>query len=535
MIAVGFALALGVALIAPVVSDRGGPADDSSAEAHIGPNGCDVTFGTAAASIRIDPIPVPIVDGTILNYKVGAAYPVVGGVSAIGCSAYNIDVFINPPGPVGFTLVCTLNDNVDPPEEMAYGSPVIECPNTYQYVANGAHRNGGGLLHAVVRIIGNKHDRDNLPCPPPGTPTPVGCNTDDPDGTPGDDCVKPEPRDPNAFDPNPCFDAAATSNVFMASTPTPTPSITNTPTVTATSTTTSTPTNTSTGTVTPSNTPTITPTATNTVTTPTGTPTLSVVKTPDLVNLWLCEDNQSTPEVECDGPGEGEVVIQEIVDGVIEPLGAWETQIKFDHKVFSVQVDPNEALFTDNGRTPNCSVQVVTENWILFGCVSSGPPGAGYTSAGGIPVGPAVLATITLTPNEDLVARLHPGNDNGVVRLVLDENCEVADTLGHPQPGSVNGGLAPVCADASITVRILEGDLNLDCKVDVLDEQEIAGRYGTFFGNIFYDPWYDLEPALKDFDIDIKDLQKVFGRDGSTCQDPSPAQTPVPGMSVGPL
>jgi hypothetical protein len=29
-------------------------------------------------------------------------------------------------------------------------------------------------------------------------------------------------------------------------------------------------------------------------------------------------------------------------------------------------------------------------------------------------------------------------------------------------------------------------------------------------------------------DIDIKDLQKVFGRDGSTCQQPLPPQPPAP-------
>jgi hypothetical protein len=95
--------------------------------------------------------------------------------------------------------------------------------------------------------------------------------------------------------------------------------------------------------------------------------------------------------------------------------------------------------------------------------------------------------------------------------------------------------LAEECGDASVTVRILEGDLNLDCNVDLLDQQLIASKYGTFFGNLFYDPWFDLEPALKDFDIDIKDLQKVFGRDGSTCQAPVPAQPPAAGMSVGPL
>jgi hypothetical protein len=285
---------------------------------------------------------------------------------------------------------------------------------------------------------------------------------------------------------------------------------------------------------TPTNTPTNTFTPTNTPT-PTETPAGPTVnKNPDISNLFLCEVGP------CAGPGEGDVVIEEVVNNVTEPLGAWEIQIKFDHKIFNVEVDPNEALFTDYDRVPNCNIQIVTENWILFGCVSSGDPLDGFTG------GPAVLATVKLTPNEDLKFRLHPGNDNGVTRLILDENCEIANTLGHPQPGSGpvpppqatpggGGGLALECGDASITVRILEGDLNLDCEVDVTDQQLIAGRYGTFFGNIYYDPWFDLEPALKDFDIDIKDLQKVFGRDGSDCQNPIPDQDPAEGLSVGPL
>ena len=63
---------------------------------------------------------------------------------------------------------------------------------------------------------------------------------------------------------------------------------------------------------------------------------------------------------------------------------------------------------------------------------------------------------------------------------------------------------------------------------DVTDAQLIAGKYGAFFGSVLYSKWYDLEPALHDLDIDIKDLQKVFGRDGSTCQEPIPAQPPYP-------
>jgi hypothetical protein len=44
---------------------------------------------------------------------------------------------------------------------------------------------------------------------------------------------------------------------------------------------------------------------------------------------------------------------------------------------------------------------------------------------------------------------------------------------------------------------------------------------------LLYSKWLDLEPATHDLDIDIKDLQKVFGRVGSTCQNPVPAQLPA--------
>jgi hypothetical protein len=159
--------------------------------------------------------------------------------------------------------------------------------------------------------------------------------------------------------------------------------------------------------------------------------------------------------------------------------------------------------------------------------VSSGS-GPGATGSG-------VLATIYVSPEGDMKYRLTPGQQNGEVRTLLDENCELADIYGdpladgsgEPLPGIVTGGLVEECSDATITVRILEGDLNLDCEVNIIDDQMIAYRYGSFFGNVLYDPWYDLEPALKDFDIDVKDLQKVFGRNGSRCEDPIPPQDPL--------
>jgi hypothetical protein len=93
--------------------------------------------------------------------------------------------------------------------------------------------------------------------------------------------------------------------------------------------------------------------------------------------------------------------------------------------------------------------------------------------------------------------------------------------------GSVNGGPKPECGNLAVTVRILEGDLDLDYDFDLTDAQLIAAKYGAFFGSLLYSKWYDLESALHDLDIDIKDVQKVFGRIGSTSQAPLPAQPPL--------
>jgi hypothetical protein len=247
-----------------------------------------------------------------------------------------------------------------------------------------------------------------------------------------------------------------------------------------------------------------------------------------LANLWLCEGGTCTLN------GEGELVIEEWVFNADDPdgLGAYEFQLKFDHKIFDIVIE-DAGFLGSTGRTVDCTMTIIGENDIRFGCVSSSldfpVPDPG-------PLGSGVLALIHVTPEADLKYRLTPGQDNGLVRTILDENCELADVYGDPLadsqgnllPGILSGGLVAVCTDASITVRILEADLNLDCGVDIIDDQMIAYRYGAGFGNTLYDPWYDLEPALKDFDIDIKDIQKVFGRNGSTCQEPIPDQSPSP-------
>ena len=266
------------------------------------------------------------------------------------------------------------------------------------------------------------------------------------------------------------------------------------------------------------------------------------VKSPSQASLWIMRHpnclNPVTGNYDV-GPcadssaGKGWLKINEVISAVAdadspndadsnpEGLGAYEKQVKFDHKLVNLKIE-DAGLLGATGRAVNCTMTIVTENWIMFGCVSTG------TALGVTGPGPATLSTISVYPVSDLVSRIRPTKDNGVVTTLLDENCEWADIYGDPMLGMVNGGLVPVCGDSTLTIRMLEGDLNLDCNVDVLDQQAIAFRYGASFGLLLYAPFYDLEPKLTDFDIDIKDLQFVFGRDGSTCSNPIPLQPPSP-------
>jgi hypothetical protein len=299
-------------------------------------------------------------------------------------------------------------------------------------------------------------------------------------------------------------------------------------------------------------------------------------------NLWLCKGNA------CSGNGAGYLDVSEWaldVGGDPQGVGAFEFQVKYDNHIFDIQIcegsaprnpdgscaapvvgDPQHWLYS-TGRVPDagsgvggCAVTIITENDVRFGCVSKNPqpldPGNGsclgpdnVSPVQGAVCGPqsdGVIAVIHVTPKADLWQRLTPGNDNGAVRTLLDEGCELADIWGHPLsaapdpsgvdglgreiplPGIEPGGLVTDCGDITITVRILEGDMNTDCQVDVADDQLEAAHYGATFGMLMYDPWNDVEPGLKDGDVDIKDLQKIFGRNGSTCANPEPPQPALP-------
>jgi hypothetical protein len=134
------------------------------------------------------------------------------------------------------------------------------------------------------------------------------------------------------------------------------------------------------------------------------------------------------------------------------------------------------------------------------------------------------LATIQVRPQPEMYSQLRPNQDNGNVVQILNQGCELADEQGHAIP-------TYSCEDAEITFRYLEGDVDgPDCDVDVFDTQQVAYRWGVNKGSLHYKSFMDLEPSGQvngDGDIDIKDIQFVFGRFGSTCASPHPPQAPV--------
>jgi hypothetical protein len=322
---------------------------------------------------------------------------------------------------------------------------------------------------------------------------------------------------PSSFN-NPCFGATITLVEAPTLTPTPTATATSTPT--------------------PTNTFTPTPEGPRVEKQPEGNANNADLSVPK-ANLWLCEAPAA-----CAGPGEGALRVVERASNVLDGLGAYEFTVEYDNFVIE-SIDPCDLVFGPGGAgalrgpvdelgtsavNPDCSpdpgagggtcaYSLVLENLVHFGCVTSGQ------TAG--PTGDFDLASLLLIPHPDLRNDIFPGNDNGVLTVLKDNGCELVDIVGHPVTGSINGGLTPYCRDLAVTVRILEGDLDLDCDVDLTDAQSIASRYGGFFGGLLYSKWYDLEPALHDLDIDIKDVQKVFGRQGSSCQAPVPAQPPL--------
>jgi hypothetical protein len=245
---------------------------------------------------------------------------------------------------------------------------------------------------------------------------------------------------------------------------------------------------------------------------------IPLVKEPRLANLWLCQP-VATCAVPALGVGERqfEIVLPKAVDslspkGEPQTVGAFEFEVRFDQKLVNVTVTAGALLTRDDITCDD----ITGQGFVQFRCNAKGKDGE--------PIfGPGVLAVVHVTATADVYHMVIPSQDNGIATQLINQECALGDLQGHPIK-------IDTCDDADVTLRYLEGDMNADCVVDVRDQQEASFRWGSHTGQLLYNSRFDLEPAspkLGDGDIDAKDLQMIFGRHGSTCADPHPAQPPV--------
>ena len=253
------------------------------------------------------------------------------------------------------------------------------------------------------------------------------------------------------------------------------------------------------------------PTATPVPPTSTPPPQPRVQKLPVLQNVFLTRQGAKIPPVRCED-GTDVADLNESINipitspdpkdpSVFQQLGAFQFELRFDEKMVCVSVD--------GGLTsPNLVCSTVTAKGLVrFGCVSIGK---GNNLNDQVPATP--LAIIHVRPQEELYSQIRPNQSNGIPVQIMNQLCQLSDDQGLPIP-------IFSCEDADITFRFLEGDVDADCDVDVLDAQAIAFRWGAIKGNLLFNSFMDLSPSGHgvngDGRIHIGDLQFVFGRIGS--------------------
>ena len=270
------------------------------------------------------------------------------------------------------------------------------------------------------------------------------------------------------------------------------------------------------------------PTATPIPPTPTPPDQPRMAKSPALQNIFLTRQGAKIPPARCED-GNNVATLNETINIpissqdpknplVFQKLAAFQFEVRFDDKLACVSIAAG-TLFS--GPTVACST-VSAKGLVRFGCVTVGK-NAGIN-------GPGTLAVVSVRPQEELYSQLRPNQDNGIPVQILNQGCNLADEQGH---------VIPVfsCEDADITFRYLEGDVSglapaggPDCNVDLADAANMAFRWGAATGNLLYSSFLDLSPSGQikgDGRIDVKDLQFVYGRLGSTCAAPHPDQDPV--------
>ena len=256
-----------------------------------------------------------------------------------------------------------------------------------------------------------------------------------------------------------------------------------------------------------------------------------MAKLPALQNLFLTRQTAKIPPARClDGTNVASLteVLTQPVTGTdpkdpSQPrtVGGFSFQVKFDPLKVCVVLRPGPLWTVSPAQV--CTIEDSATAPTLQGvarmnCVTLGKATVVDTTN---PTG-RVLAMIEVRPQPEAYSQIRANQDNGQAVQINNEACKLADLQGHAI-------VISSCADAAVTVRFLEGDVEPDCAVNALDTQAIAFRRGSDEGSLIYNERFNLEPSgtQADQDIDINDLQFVYGRFGSTCAAPHPPQDPV--------
>ena len=251
-----------------------------------------------------------------------------------------------------------------------------------------------------------------------------------------------------------------------------------------------------------------------------------MAKLPALQNVWLTRQGDKIPPPDCLAGADIGRLSEGLSQATTSPdpnnasfapqIAAFEFEVHYDATKVCVGITSGAAwsaagavcLIEDSSSKPQL------EGVARIGCITIGK-GLGIDEL-------APLALIDIYPQPEIYSQAKPNQDNGVVVQINNVDCDLSDEQGHAIP-------IFSCEDVDITFRYLEGDVDADCDVDAFDAAAIAFRWGAEKGSLIYNDFMNLEPSgtQADDDIDVNDLQFVYGRVGSTCDDPHPPQEPV--------
>ena len=277
-----------------------------------------------------------------------------------------------------------------------------------------------------------------------------------------------------------------------------------------------------------------------------------------MANIWLCgtgdDASNTTDALSCPSQGAGlisfpppvwenGITFDEVLSSATDPhgLGGYQFDVTYDPNVFSPPMIVDQGVMNVGGHVTSCSMSIVVIGTVHWVCVA-GPPfasGVQFTT-------PMVMAKVTLLPTSIIRVTIRPNKENGVATDLNDTNTEVSNTCGQPlndgtiqplpgQPdcqGQPLPGVGPSGllndSQARYTIRRLEGDVIPDCQVNLKVPADRGFEIRSEFRSAVVRQVLRREPLqFGDGEIDINDVQFVFGRLGSNCGTPNPPQPPI--------